>query len=123
MEHSQEPAGIARLTSCIVRSMGGLCGVLRCLAGMGFLAVAVAACAGTVPRAVSACSPPVSAAPPPGAPIMVASAVVTGAKTSDTPRECLPRARATSCSLQVTQTGTPPSRLQGRPSSPVIRIT
>ena len=82
---------IARLASCIVESMRGLCGVLRYLAGMGFLAVAVTACAGPVPRAVSAVPPP-----PLGAPIVVASAVVSGAKTVTASRAPAPRTPAPS---------------------------
>ena len=73
--------------------MPGLCGVLRRLASMGFLVVAVTACAGTVPRAVSAVPP---SPPPLGAPIAVASAVVSGAKVSGAKTVAASRAPAPS---------------------------
>jgi hypothetical protein len=93
---------IARLASCIVESMRGLCGVLRCLAGMGLLAVAVTACVGPVPRAVSAVPPP-----PLGAPIVVASAVVSGAKTVTASRAPAPRTPAPSQADALPVAGNP----------------
>ena len=96
--------GIARLASCIVESMPGLCGVLRRLASMGFLVVAVTACAGTVPRAVSAVPPP---PPPLGAPIVVASAVVSGAKVSGAKTVAASRTPAPSQSDALPVAGNP----------------
>ena len=66
-----------------MRSMRGKGGILWVLVAMGCLAMAVTACAGTVPSAYSNVVPsPLTTVSAPGAPIAVASAVVSSPRTT-----------------------------------------
>ena len=104
------------LASCTMGSMRGLGWALRGLAGTGCLTVAVTACAATVPAASSSSNAVPSAAPTlptPGAPVLIASALVrrpkaaphTGAAT--TPGETASRMPATSQDGSLPAAGNP----------------